>query len=123
MGSDDAIQALIPLVTTISGHMVEITSNLGDVKAEISEVKATGEATLVQATKTNGRMTTAEGAINDLKTAVAVLQNDGKHSEHDDERADEERRSIRDTVRNGFWLIASAVAGGAATQILPKLFH
>lgn len=108
MGNDDAIAALIPIVTQVSGQIVTLTSEVGDLKGEIAAVKTTGEATLLQATKTNGRMTVAEANITQLQQAAAIEQ-------HDEQLAD--KREAQDFAKQLAWrpLIASAGLGGLIT--------
>jgi hypothetical protein len=116
MSDQDAIQALIPIVTQISGQMVTLTSEVGDLKGEVAEVKATGLATLTQATKTNGRMITAETEITALKQSAAIQQHD--------EQA-EEAREAKDLARRLAWrpLLASAGIGGFITVLAGGVAH
>lgn len=99
--------------------LLDLKGEVGDVKAEISEVKATGLATLAQAKKTNGRVDQAEDNISRIQTVLAVLKRDEQRDQDD---ADEERTraSARLSVRIA---LVSAFAGAVALEGLAALLH
>lgn len=96
-----------------------VLTALLEIKGEVGEIKATGEATLAQAKKTNGRVDQAEDNISKLQTALAVLKRDEQRDESDaeDERT---RASARLSVRIA---LLSAFVGAAALEGLAALLH
>ncbi len=54
--------------------MPDIAEELSEIKQQLAVIKITGENTLVECRKTNGRVTGLEGSHNELKTDLAVLK-------------------------------------------------
>ena len=99
-----------PLVLS---RLNELSDALSEVKAEVVAVGGTSERTLVQATKTNGRMDAAESRLNSIELAArldAALRS-GRQAQRSDDLA--LVRGVR-TFANEFWpLILGAALGGA----------
>ena len=106
----EAHASMWPLVLS---RLNELADALSEVKAEVVAVGGTSERTLVQATKTNGRMDAAESRLNSIELAArldAALRS-GRQAQRSDDLA--LVRGVR-TFANEFWpLILGAALGGA----------
>ena len=99
-----------PLVLS---RLNELSDALGEVKAEVVAVAGTAERTLVQATKTNGRMDAAESRLDKIEegSRLEAAIGRGRRAQRDDDLA--VVRGVRDFA-NDFWpLILGAALGGA----------
>ncbi len=55
--------------------MSDFSEVLSEIKEQLAVIKTTGDNTLAEARKTNGRVTRLEDSHNGLKTDLAVLKN------------------------------------------------
>ena len=108
---------LLPSVLpTILTRLDQLADGIGELKAELVAVGVTGQQTLAQATKTNGRMTDAESRLVELEKRHAKEDNIivGRKAQRADDIA------IIDAVRAfalEFWpLIVGAALGGVAVS-------
>ena len=106
----EAHASMWPLVLS---RLNELADALSEVKAEVVAVGGTSERTLVQATKTNGRMDAAESRLNEIEERgrLDAAVGRGRKAQREDDLA--VVRGVRDFA-NDFWpLILGAALGGA----------
>lgn len=106
----DETEAILPLIL---GRLNQLSDGLGELKTQIVAVGGTAERTLLQATKTNGRMDAAEQRLDGIDEAARLTEAAqlGRRAQRDADLA--VVRGVRDFA-NEFWpLIMGATLGGA----------
>ena len=107
------LPGVLPNILT---RLDQLADGIGELKAELVAVGTVGQATLAQATKTNGRMTTAEARLDDMERRHAKEDNLalGRKAQRADDLA------IIDGVRafaSEFWpMIVGAALGGVGVS-------
>ena len=116
MGDEDTI---LPLIL---GRLNQLSDGLGELKAQIVAVGGTAERTLVQATRTNGRMDAAESRLTNIEEhgRLDAANTRGRKSQREDDLA--AIRGLRDFA-NDFWplILGAALGGGGAVAFIWSL--
>ena len=107
------LPSVLPNILT---RLDQLADGIGELKAELVAVGTVGQQTLIQATRTNGRMTQAEERLTVMEARHAAEDNVAKGRK--DQRADDLK--IIDGIRafaSEFWpLIVGAALGGVGVS-------
>ncbi len=95
--------------------MPELSEELSDIKEQLAIIRTTGENTLAECRKTNGRVTKLEDSHNSLKIDLAVLRNS---TEKDIKVIDRDLNDLTPKVENNRSLLETIKGNWQAIMIV-----